>query len=191
MSTLKGKQLSPVSSIILVVSALLIGASLFFPWWKMEFYAPQYPEGLNIIVYPDKLEGEIDIVNGLNHYIGMANFSEENFPELKYLSYLIGGLALLVLIAAIIRKKRFLYFVIGLFAAGGLLGIWDLNRWLKNFGTDLDPTAPIQVDPFVPPIIGENTLANFVTYSKLGIGTYLVIAAFIFLFIPLWKDRQK
>lgn len=191
MFTLKGKRLSAVSSIILIVSALLIGASLFFPWWKMEFYAPQYPEGLNIIVYPDKLEGEIDIVNGLNHYIGMANFSEENFPELKYLSYLIGGLALLVLIAAIIRKKGFLYFVIGLFAAGGLLGIWDLNRWLKNFGTDLDPMAPIKVDPFVPPIIGENTLANFVTYSKLGIGTYLVIAAFIFILIPIWKDRKK
>lgn len=188
---MKGKRLSAVSSIILIVSALLIGASLFFPWWKMEFYAPQYPEGLNIIVYPDKLEGEIDIVNGLNHYIGMANFSEENFPELKYLSYLIGGLALLVLIAAIIRKKGFLYFVIGLFAAGGLLGIWDLNRWLKNFGTDLDPMAPIKVDPFVPPIIGENTLANFVTYSKLGIGTYLVIAAFIFILIPIWKDRKK
>ena len=157
----------------------------------MEFFAPQYPEGLNIIVYPDKLEGEIDIVNGLNHYIGMANFSEGNFPELKYLSYLIGGLALLVLLAAIIRKKGFLYFVIGIFAVGGILGIWDLNRWLKNFGTELDPMAPIKVDPFVPPIIGENTLANFVTYSKLGLGTYLVIAAFIFILIPLWKDRRQ
>jgi hypothetical protein len=189
--TLNEKRLSVVSSILLVVSALLIGASLFFPWWKMEFFAPQYPEGLNIIVYPDKLEGEIDIVNGLNHYIGMANFSEENFPELKYLSYLIGGLALLVLIAAIIRKKGFLYFVIGIFAVGGILGIWDLNRWLKNFGTELDPMAPIKVEPFVPPIIGENTLANFVTYSKLGLGTYLVIAAFIFILIPLWKDRRQ
>ena len=49
-------------------------------------FAPQYPEGLNIIVYPNKLEGEIDIVNGLNHYIGMANFSEKNFPELSYLT---------------------------------------------------------------------------------------------------------
>jgi copper chaperone NosL len=189
--TLNGKRLSAVSSLLLVVSALLIGASLFFPWWKMEFFAPQYPEGLNIIVYPDKLEGEIDIVNGLNHYIGMANFSEENFPELKYLSYLIAGLALLVLLAAIIRKKGFLYFVIGIFAVGGILGIWDLNRWLKNFGTELDPMAPIKVDPFVPPIIGENTLANFVTYSKLGLGTYLVIAAFIFILIPLWKDRRQ
>ncbi|WP_342590351.1 hypothetical protein [Cytobacillus eiseniae] len=191
MFTLNGKRLSAVSSFLLVAATLLIVASLFFPWWKMEFFAPQYPEGLNIIVYPDKLEGEIDIVNGLNHYIGMANFSEENFPELQYLSYLIGGLAFLVLMTAIIRRKSFLYFVIGIFVIGGLLGVWDLNRWLKNFGTELDPMAPIKVDPFVPPIIGENTLANFVTYSHLGLGTYLVIAAFILLLIPLWKDRQK
>ena len=63
----------------------------------MVFFAPQYPEGLNIIVYPNKLEGEIDIVNGLNHYIGMENFSEENFPELAYLSYLVIGLAAITL----------------------------------------------------------------------------------------------
>lgn len=157
----------------------------------MEFFAPQYPEGLNIIVYPNKLEGEIDIVNGLNHYIGMANFSEENFPELQFLSYLIGGLAFLVLVAAFIRKKSFLYFIIGTFVVGGIVGVWDLRRWLKNFGTELDPMAPIKVDPFIPPIIGENTLANFITYSHLGIGTYFVIAAFILTLIPLWKDRPK
>ena len=57
---MKGKRLSVFSSIILVIAALLIVASMFFPWWRMEFFAPQYPEGLNIIVYPDKLEGEID-----------------------------------------------------------------------------------------------------------------------------------
>ena len=185
------KRLSSVSSILLVLAALLIVASLFFPWWRMEFFAPQYPEGLNIIVYPDKLEGEIDIVNGLNHYIGMANFSEENFPELQFLSYLIGGLALLVLIAAFIRKKSFLYVLITTFVVGGIVGVWDLRRWLKSFGTELDPMAPIEVEPFIPPMIGENTIANFVTYSHLGIGTYLVIVAFLLLLIPLWKDRHK
>lgn len=189
--TLNNKRLSIVSSILLVLAALLIVASLFFPWWRMEFFAPQYPEGLNIIVYPNKLEGEIDIVNGLNHYIGMANFSEENFPELQFLTYLIGGLAFLVLIAAIIRKKSYLYFVISLFVIGGIVGVWDLRRWLKSFGTELDPMAPIEVAPFIPPIVGKNTIANFITYSHLGIGTYLVIVAFILLLIPLWKDRQK
>ncbi|RSD27271.1 hypothetical protein [Mesobacillus subterraneus] len=183
------KRLSVLSSGLVAAAAALIAASLFFPWWGMEFFAPQYPEGLNIIVYPDKLEGEIDIVNGLNHYIGMKGFSEENFPELSYLKYLIGGLAVLALFTAILRRRSVLYILIGIFSVGGALGVWDLRRWLHDFGTDLSPTAPIKVDPFVPPIIGENTLANFITNSYLGFGSYLIIAAFILLIIPIWKDR--
>lgn len=157
----------------------------------MLFYAPQYPEGLNIIVYPNKLEGEIDIINGLNHYIGMQQFSEANFPELGYLVYLIGGLAALTLLTAVIRHKKVLYGLISIFIIGGIAGVWDLYSSLKKYGTELSPDAPIEVDPFVPPIIGENTLANFITHSYLGIGTYFVIAAFILILIPLWKDRKK
>lgn len=155
------------------------------------FYAPQYPEGLNIIVYPNKLEGQIDIINGLNHYIGMSNFGEENFPELSYLIYLIGGLAVLTLITAMLRNKKVLYGLIGIFVIGGAAGVLDLYFALKNYGTNLSPEAPIKIDPFVPPIIGENTVANFVTHSQLGTGVYFVIAAFLLLLIPLWKDRKR
>lgn len=172
------------------LAAIFIGASIFFPWWKMVFYAPQYPEGLNIIVYPNKLAGEIDIINGLNHYIGMSNFGEENFPELAYLVYLIAGLAVLALVTAILRNKKVLYGLIGVIAIGGLAGILDLHFALQKYGSNLDPKAPIKIDPFVPPIIGENTVANFITHSLLGTGIYFVIAAFILLFIPLWKDRK-
>ncbi|MEW8987047.1 MAG: hypothetical protein AB2401_08615 [Bacillus sp. (in: firmicutes)] len=188
---MNGKKLSLFSSLMIAISALLIASSLFFPWWKMEFFAPQYPEGLNIVVYPDKLEGEIDNINALNHYIGMNKFSEESFPELQYLTYLIGGLAVIVLSAALIRKKSYLYGTIILFAVGGAVGVWDLRRWLVSFGTDLDPKAPITMDPFVPPIIGENIVANFTTYSLLQTGSYLIVAAFIMILIPLWKDRQR
>jgi copper chaperone NosL len=188
---MKEKKFSILSSVLIVAAALMIFASLFFPWWRMEFWAPQYPEGLNIIVYPDKLDGEIDNINSLNHYIGMKNFSEENFPELQYLKYLISGLAILVLLAAFIRKNWYLHTVIGLFIVGGILGVWDLRRWLKDFGTNLDPKAPIDMDPFVPPMIGENIVANFTTYSSLQLGSYLVVAAFILLLIPLWKERRR
>nr|WP_042374188.1 hypothetical protein [Neobacillus jeddahensis] len=164
--------------------------SIFFPWWKMIFFAPQYPEGLNIIVYPHKLEGEIDIVNGLNHYIGMANFSKANFPELSYLVYLVGGLAAITLVTALLRKKSVLYGLIGVFALGGVLGVLDLRKALHDFGTNLSPNAPIKIDPFVPPLLGHNTVANFVTNSVLGVGAYFLIAAFLLLLIPLWKDRK-
>lgn len=188
---LKGKNLSLLSSLFLVLAAGFIIASIFVPWWRMEFFAPQYPEGLNIIVYPNKLEGEIDIVNGLNHYIGMKNFSEENFPELSYLVYIIGAVAAFALLCALIRRKALLYVLIPLLIIGGILGVWDLKRWLDDFGTNLDPMAPITIDPFVPPILGENQVANFITHSSLGIGSYFILIAFAFILIPLWKDRRK
>lgn len=175
---------------LIVLAAILFVISLFFPWWKMVFWAPQYPEGLNIIVYPNKLEGQIDIVNGLNHYIGMKNFSKANFPELTYLPYLVWGLAAITVITAILRKKVVLYVLIGAIVIGGTLGVLDLHNALHNFGTNLDPHAPIKIAPFVPPIIGHNRVANFLTNSLLGPGAYFLIAGFILLLIPLWKDRK-
>jgi hypothetical protein len=188
---LYAKKLSVVSSLCLACSAVLIGLSLIFPWWRLLLYAPQYPEGLNIIVFPNKLEGQLDIINGLNHYIGMSNFSEESFPELAYLSYLIGGLAVLTLLVALLRKRLYLYVLIALFAVGGLLGVYDLYHWLHTFGTDLSPQAPIKIKPFVPPVVGQNHFANFTTYSYLGKGAYLIVVSFLLTLIPLWKDRKQ
>lgn len=174
----------------LFTAAGILIITLFVPWWRMEFYAPQYPEGLDIIVYPNTLAGDIDIVNGLNHYIGMNLFSNETFPELQYIPYLVVALAVLTIIVALIRKKAYLYTLIALFITGGAAGIIDMYFWLKKFGTELDPTAPIELDPFVPPIIGENIIANFVTYSKFSFGAYLLAVVLLLLLYPLWKDRR-
>lgn len=191
MVNLSGKKLSLISSLSLICSAILIGVSLLFPWWKLLLYAPQYPEGLSIIVYTNKLRGNLDVINTLNHYIGMADFSEKTFSELSYLNYLIIGLAILTLLVAILRKKSFLYVLIGVFFIGGLIGALDLYHWLNTFGTHLDPKAPIKIKPFVPPVVGKNHFANFKTYSYLGKGAYLVIIAFLLTLIPLWKDRKQ
>lgn len=176
---------------LLIVAAGLLVASIFFPWWGMRFFAPQYPEGLNIVVYPYKMEGEISIINGLNHYIGMKPFSEESFPELNYLPYIIGIFALFTLLVGVLRSKKLLYGLIGLFIIGGIVGVFDIYRWLKDFGTNLDPKAPIDIEPFIPPILGENTLANFITESYFTYGSFILGLAFILMVIPLWNDRVK
>lgn len=177
--------------ISLVAAAIILIATIFVPWWGMKFYAPQYPEGLDIVVTPTALEGDIDNINALNHYIGMKQFSTETFPELQYMSYIIIAVAVLIIIAAFIRSKTFLSITIGIYAFLGALGIWDMWKWLKAFGTDLDPQAPIDMEPFVPPIIGENTIANFVTNSYFTTGAYLLLAVFILLVLPFWIDRSK
>lgn len=188
---MKGKRLSGFSAIMFIIAAGLIFVSIFFPWWRMDFFAPQYPEGLEIVVYPDRLEGDIDNINNLNHYIGMKEFGQEDFPEFKFLPYLIGGLAFLILLGAIIRKRGYLYSLLGIFIVGGIAGVWDLIYSLGKYSKNLDPMAPIEMEPFTIPIIGENVIANFTTYSYLGTGVYLALAAFILLLIPLWKDRKK
>ncbi|GAX91392.1 hypothetical protein [Effusibacillus lacus] len=184
-------RLSGISSTALLLAAVLLAGSIFLPWWGMSFYAPQYPEGLTVLVYPDKLEGKVDIINGLNHYIGMKQFSEDSFPEFRYLPYLIGLMALLTAAVGVARQRRLLYGLIGLFVIGGLLGIYDIHRWLVDFGTNLDPKAPIKIAPFVPPVVGKNQLANFTTNSFFGKGAYLAGIAFLLMLVPLWRDRKQ
>ena len=63
---------------MLVVCGIALTAVLFVPMWKIELQAPQYPEGLELKIYPHKLGGNVDIINGLNHYIGMKTLHEES-----------------------------------------------------------------------------------------------------------------
>lgn len=185
------KNLSTVSMISIILASIVLFSTIFVQWWGMDFYAPQYPEGLDIIVTPTEVKGDIEIINGLNHYIGMNEFGTEYFPELQYMAYIIGGLAILFLIVAFLRNRALLIGSIVLYAILGVVGIWDMYRWLKNYGTNLDPRAPIDMEPFIPPIIGENTIANFVTNSYFAVGAYMLGIVFLLLVFPLWRDRGK
>lgn len=184
-------RLSKISTILLLIAAGLFIFSLFFPWWRMDFFAPQYPEGLDIIVYPDEVTGDIDIINNLNHYIGMKEFNTESFPELKFLKYIVYVFVVLTLIVAFTRNKLYLYILTALLAIGGAVGLIDMHFWLKEYGTNLDPNAAMYLDPFVPPIIGKNQIANFTTYSKFGLGGYILGVIFIIFVVCLWIERSK
>ena len=77
MTTQKNSRLS--KGLLFIVAALFAGA-LFVPMWRIELQAPQYPEGLVLQLYANKIGGDVAIINGLNHYIGMATLHTENFP---------------------------------------------------------------------------------------------------------------
>jgi hypothetical protein len=64
--------------------------------------------------------------------------------------------------------------------------------WLRNFGLNLDPTAPFSnaIKPFVPPILGVGKLAQFVTIAEVQSGFYLALTASIFILIGLYFQRQ-
>src|SRR6476661_584991 len=90
------------------ISALLMIVVLFFPMWQIQLTAPQYPEGLGLKIYPGKLGGDVEIVNGLNHYIGMKTLHTKDFIEFTILPYCIGFFALLILITGFRNRKSML-----------------------------------------------------------------------------------
>lgn len=176
-------KISVLSRIILVLSAVCLVASLYFPIWQIDLDAPQYPEGLNLKIWADKLGGDVDIINGLNHYIGMKTLHAEDFIEFQILTYIIYFWAAFALLSAILGKKKILYILFFSFLAFGIVAMADFWRWEYNYGHDLDPHAAIIVPgmSYQPPLIGFKQLLNFGAFSVPDIGGWLYIASGVFI----------
>src|SRR5215831_14421218 len=103
------KQLPGWVRMIVIISGVALFGVLFLPVWRIQLSAPQYPEGLVLLIYPNKLGGDVDIINGLNHYIGMKTLHAEDFIEFTVLRYIIIAYAVLIFITAIVGKRKLLY----------------------------------------------------------------------------------
>src|SRR5215212_5688861 len=186
--------------LLVVLAALMLAGALFFPIWRIELSAPQYPEGLVLQIGAKGLTGDVDIVNGLNHYIGMKTMHSQDFIEFTLLPYIIGCLVLFGFIAAFINKKKLYYACIALFMLFAIVAMIDFYVWEYNYGHNLDPTAPIQVPgmSYQPPLIGYKQLLNFGAYSIPDVGGWLFVAAGVLLFVayllilrPRWLPVKK
>ncbi len=171
--------LRPLTRILLALAVLAMASGYFLPIWEIQLWAPQYPEGLNMKIWLTRLSGDFEIINGLNHYIGMKHIKQEMFPEFLYMEYVLGFLILAGLVPVILGKRRWLIaFVAILFIAGGL-GLFDFWRWGHDYGHNLDPKAAISVPgmTYDPPLIGYKSLLNFVAYSGPDKGGWVLIGS--------------
>lgn len=176
MKTLK---ISAISKLLLFIGSAFLVISLFVPIWSIYLDAPQYPEGLGLQIWANKIAGDVDIINGLNHYIGMKTLHTEDFIEFTVLPYIIVAFAVLFALAALLGKKKFLYFLFGAFVVFGIVAMADFYRWEYDYGHNLDPNAAIKVPgmAYQPPLIGFKQLLNFGAYSIPNIGGWLFILA--------------
>jgi len=172
-------KLSKIERIIVAIASLSLIAAYFVPIWRIDLFAPQYPEGLTMKIWLNDIKGQIDIINGLNHYIGMRKISVAMFPEFAFLGYVVGFYILLGLAVAVIGNRKILFWYLVFTAFGGLFAIYDYYRWGYEYGHNLDPTAPIKVPglSYQPPILGHKRLLNFDAYSFPDIGGWIVISA--------------
>ncbi len=176
---------------LLIVSALLFG-SLLFPMWRIELQAPQYPEGLLLQLHANKIGGDVDIINGLNHYIGMKTLHTEDFVEFKILPYIFLFFGLFSLLVFFTAKKKGVILLFISFVAFVLLAGVDFYRWNYEYGHNLNPNAAIVVPgmAYQPPLIGYKQLLNFGAYSIPDIGGWMMFAAGILLFIIVVRETN-
>ncbi len=178
-------KLSPVAVALCVLAAVALAVSIFVPLWRIELDAPQYPEGLALLIYPNKLSGDVDIINGLNHYIGMGTLHADDFVEFTVLPYIIAFFATMSALAALVRRKNLLLITTILFVLFGIGAMYDFWQWEYAYGHNLNPNAAIKVPgmAYQPPLIGFKQLLNFGAYSIPDIGGWLFIAAGISLLL--------
>ncbi|UOK42664.1 MULTISPECIES: hypothetical protein [Flavobacterium] len=183
-------KISNSSKVLLLMVAALFAGSLFVPLWRIELDAPQYPEGLVLQLYPNKIGGDVDVINGLNHYIGMATLHTENFFEFSVLPYIFGAFALVSFVLIFIAKRKA---VLGFFITYMLfiiISAADFYRWNYEYGHNLDPNAAIKVPgmAYQPPLLGYKQLLNFAAYSIPDTGGWMLGGSALLLIMIVLKE---
>ncbi len=178
-------------TIFLSLAAFLLLVSIFFPYWRLKLEAPQYPQGLYVRVYINRVVGDVREIDELNHYIGMRSLQDAAQLERSLSVFAIVVISLLTLgaiyvhnqLAAVLSLPALLFPVI-------FLG--DLYYWLWNYGTNLDPRAPLSsaIKPFVPPLLGVGKIGQFKTIAYWDIGLWLAFLASILIVIGLYYHRK-
>ncbi|MBS1579126.1 MAG: hypothetical protein JST29_05750 [Bacteroidetes bacterium] len=186
-------KLKPINRLLILICSLGLIAVLFTPIWRIELDAPQYPEGLSLSIHANGLKGNVDIVNGLNHYIGMQTLHNENFIEFTILPYIIGFFIALLILIAIVNKRKFLNIGFILFVLFGIIAMVDFWKWEYDYGHNLSSDAPIKVPgmAYQPPLIGFKQLLNFGAYSIPDIGGWIFIGVGALLMLCVFTEFKK
>jgi len=182
----------------LVLTASLSLLSLYvLPLWRIDLLAPQYPEGLGMVIRANTIVGrspnDLQTINDLNHYIGMKTIDPGAVPELRIMPYAIALIVLLGVGAALSRKRWAITAWLGLFAVAGLAGMVQFWRWGYDYGHNLAADAIIKVPgmAYQPPLIGTKQLLNFTASSWPAQGGFVAGAAFIAGAVAVWLSGHE
>jgi len=159
-------------------AALLLMVSLLVPYWVLRLRAPQFPDGLTITAYVNRLEGDVGELEGLNHYVGLGSFNDAAaFERSVAIAAIIVFAGLLI--AALLIHSRWVLLLVAPALIFPIVFLADLQYWLWNFGHNLDPAAPLAaaVGEFTPPIFGPAEIAQFDTLALPGPGLILAFLA--------------
>lgn len=195
----------------MIIGSLLLLGLFKFPLWNIMLGAPQYPDPLGMNIYIQGIEGvdEFDIQNidNLNHYIGMKTIPKvEDMWEFSVFPKVIGamvGLGVIIGILGFMNKVSYKWFLgwFVLMSILGLLGMYDFNLWLIDYGTDLDPRAIMKLEnldgtpmTYKPPLLGYQKMLNFDVDSWPATGAYMIFAGMMLtvvaFFVGMFESKK-
>lgn len=187
------KSLPRVTAIVAVICLMML---FFYPLWRITLIAPQYPDGVTMYIWINKITGEtpgtLQNINILNHYVGMKQIEPDSIPELTYFPWVVGALGFLGLLAAALNKSKVYLSWAVIFLVLAALGIYDFYLWEYDYGHNLDPKAPIKVpgQSYQPPLFGSKMLLNFNAMSYPGTGGVFMGMAMALSFAAWWFRKK-
>lgn len=191
----------------MVIGPLFLLGLYFLPLWNIMLGAPQYPEPLGMNIHINGIRGvnEFDIQNidNLNHYIGMKTIPKaEDMWEFKVFPIVIGAMVTLgVLIGLLgLSMKVSPNWFIGWFilmSVLGILGMYDFNAWLVDYGSNLDPNAIMKLaNPdgtpmtYKPPLFGKVKMLNFDVSSMPASGAWMMFTGMMLTIVAFISGRK-
>lgn len=184
------------SRIAMGLAAMLLTGLFYFPFWTIDMSAPQYPEGIGMYIHIDDVTGhkrhDLQSINTLNHYIGMAEIHREDFWEFDVMPWVIGFLIVFGLIAAAIGSMKWVITWIILMVILGVAGLVDFYLWGHEYGNNLSPDAPIKVPgmTYQPPLIGCKQLLNINACSWPYTGSIFIGLSMLFAGGVIWYEKK-
>jgi len=185
-------------NIFLLTGSLILLLLFAVPIWRITLNAPQYPEGISMYIWINKITGDtpytIQNINILNHYVGMKFIKPDEFAEFRYFPIVIISLSILGVIFSFFKKKKKLAIIFaGILVVVGCLGIYDFYSWEYDYGHNLSSTAPIKVPgmAYQPPLIGSKMLLNFKAESYPHWGGLVFAGSFVLSLMGFIKKDEK
>lgn len=162
------------------VALVLVLLSLRLPVWQARLDVLQYPgRQLVLTAYGDRLEGDVEEVRILNHYVGLKVFDMADLWETVLWVPTVIVAAAAVIAVSLLRRGTWFRRLI-------LLGLWgipigvlaDVQFRLYQLGHSMDPHAAFRQEPFTPWVIGKVKVASNVTTTAWpGEALWLIAAA--------------
>jgi copper chaperone NosL len=160
----------------MLAAAVFLLLMFVFPLWKITLLAPQYPKGLAMFIWINKIVGEepstLQNINIMNHYIGMKAIEPDAIPEFSFMPYIVLALAGLALMLVVLKKWKLNLVWTILLVVAGALAVYDFYLWEYDYGHNLDSSAAIKIEgmAYQPPLFGTKKILNFTakSYPRLG-----------------------